>query len=69
MDLLPVASSLFSLDDLIRPVQNRLRNRQADLLGGLQIDHKLELRRLFHGKIGGLGAFQNLVHVTAARAY
>ena len=51
------------LDDLIRPRQHIRRNRQADLLGCFQVDDQLELRRLLHGKIGGLGAFQNLVHV------
>ena len=41
--------------------QHLRRNRQADLLGGFQIDDQLELRRLLDGQIGGLGAFQNLV--------
>ena len=30
---------------------------------GFQIDDELELRRLLHGEIGGLSAFQNLVHI------
>src|SRR5215470_13664498 len=29
-------------------------------LGGLEVDHQLELRRLFHGEIPGLGAFEDL---------
>jgi len=45
-----------SLDHLIRPIQNRLRYRKADLLGRLQIDDELELRGLFHREIGGLGS-------------
>ena len=49
------------LNDFIRPRQHVRRNRQADLLGGFEIDDELELRRLLDGKIGGLGAFQNLV--------
>ena len=46
-----------SLNHLVRPIQQRLRNRQADLLGCFQIDDELELLRLLHRKIGGLGAF------------
>jgi hypothetical protein len=45
------------LDHLVCPVQHRLRNRQADLLGRLEVYHQLELRRLLHGDISGLGAF------------
>ena len=33
-------------DHFIRPHQHVRRNRQADLLGGFQIDDELELRRL-----------------------
>ena len=32
-----------------------------------QIDDELELRRLLHRKIGGLGAFQDLIDKVAAR--
>ena len=31
--------NLKSLNDLVRPIQHRLRNRQADLLRRLEIDH------------------------------
>ena len=37
------------LDHPVRLVQHRLRNRETDLIGGLQVDHKLELRRLLYG--------------------
>jgi len=37
------------LDDPIRPLQERRRNRQAESLGGLSVDDQLELRRLLHG--------------------
>src|SRR5215468_10453978 len=46
---------------LIRSCQHIGRNREADLLGGLQIDHQLKLHRLLDRKIGGLGTFENLV--------
>jgi hypothetical protein len=45
-----------SLDQLGRPGEHLWRNRQADLLGGLLIDHELKLRRLLHRQIGGFGA-------------
>ena len=53
---------------LIRPRQHIRRNRQADLLRGFQIDDQLELCRLLDGQIGGLGAFQNLVHIRSGAA-
>ena len=49
--------------DSIRPRQHIRRNRQADLLGGLEIDHKLKLHRLFDWQIGWLGTFEDSVHV------
>ena len=54
----PPAFRLLSLDHLIRPEQHRLRNRQADLLRRLEINHQLELRWLLYWKVGGLGAFK-----------
>ena len=54
---------LLSLDHLIRPVQHRLRDCDADLFRGLEIEHEFELHRLLHGKIGGLGSLQDSVHV------
>jgi hypothetical protein len=52
-----------SFNDSIRPHQHVGWNRQTDLLGRFQVDDQLELLGLLHRKIGGLGAFQNLVHV------
>src|SRR6266851_7078422 len=37
-----------SLDHLIRPLQERRRNRQAEGLGGLEVDDQLDLRRLLY---------------------
>ena len=42
-------------------VQHRLRNRQADLLRRLEINHQLELCRLLHRQIGRLGSLQDSV--------
>src|SRR5439155_15936125 len=52
-----------SFDHLIRPKKNRLRNRQADLLGRLEINDQLKLRWLLDWQIGWLGAFQDLIDV------
>ena len=51
------------LDHSVRSRQHIRRNRQADLLGRLEIDHELEFRGLFDRNVGWLGAFQNLVNV------
>src|SRR5437899_8690944 len=57
-----------SFNDLIRPPQNRLRDRDAECLGRLEVDHQLELHRLFDGKVGGLGAPEDLVDITGGAA-
>src|SRR5215813_302929 len=49
--------------DLVRPLEQPLRNRQAQRLRGLEIDHQLELHWLLDGQVGGLGALQDLVDV------
>jgi hypothetical protein len=36
------------LDDLVRPQEERLRDRQAERFGSFVVDHQLELRRLRH---------------------
>jgi hypothetical protein len=41
------------LDYLIRSLQERRRDRQAERLGGLEVDDQLELRGLLNGEIGG----------------
>src|SRR5947207_6051287 len=55
-----------SFDHLIRPKKNRLRNRQADLLGGFQIDDQLEFCWLLHRQITRLPAFEDLVNVSGS---
>src|SRR5215468_4820530 len=51
------------LDDLVRPRQHRRRDREAERLGGLEVDHQLELRRLLDRKVSGLGTLEDLVDV------
>src|SRR6266498_1916406 len=60
---LPTALCPLSLDHLVRSNQHLLWNRHADLLRRFQIDDELELRRLLHGEIGGLRAFEDLIHI------
>src|SRR5262249_47401856 len=54
-------ASLF--DHLVGEREQLGRNVEAQHLGGLEIDDQLELGRLLDGEVGGLGAFQYLVHV------
>src|SRR5215813_6621062 len=49
------------LDHLIGPCQQRLRDRQAQRLGRLQVDDQLELGRLLDWYISRFGTLQNLV--------
>src|SRR5574341_1986210 len=55
------AAALF--DDLIRPQQQRRRDREAESLGGLAVDHELEFRGVLDGKVCWTGAFEDLVDV------
>ena len=50
-----------SFDDLIRAQQQRRRDREAERLGGLQVDHQLELRGLLDGEVARLGTLDDLV--------
>src|SRR5262247_4141899 len=52
-----------SFDHLIRPLQERRRDREAESLGGLEVDDQLELNGLFDRKVGGFGALQDLVDI------
>jgi hypothetical protein len=45
----------FSLDHLIRPLQERRRDRQPESLGGPEVDDEFEVRRLLDGQIRRLG--------------
>src|SRR4030095_11682521 len=54
---------LASLYDLIRPRQQRRRDRQAEGLGSLEVDNQLVLDRLLDRKIARPSALENLVHV------
>ena len=46
------------LDDLVRPQQQRLRDRAPERLGGLEIDDQLELRGLLDWQVRRLGTLR-----------
>ena len=48
------------LDDLVGPLEQRLRDGEPERLGGLEVDDQLELGGLLHGQVGGLGALEDL---------
>src|SRR6185436_18650408 len=50
-----------SFDYLIRPREQRGRNRQAEGLGGLEVDDELELGWLFDRQVGRLRALEDLI--------
>src|SRR4026209_1838258 len=47
----------------VRSRQHIRRNREADLLCGLEINDELKLCRLLDGEISGFGAFEDLIDV------
>src|SRR6266446_1513120 len=53
------------LNHLIRPLQERRRDGQAEGLGGLEVDDQFEGRGLLDGKLGRLGTFENFVYVVS----
>src|SRR5215467_7890883 len=55
-----------SLDHLIRPCQQRGRDRETESFGGLEVDDELELGGLLDRQVGRLGTFQDLVHVQSS---
>jgi len=55
-------------DDLVGAGENRWRHGEAELLGGLEVDHQLEGRRLLDRQIGGLLALENPSGVNASLA-
>src|SRR5205085_11104388 len=58
------SSCLTSSPDHLMGLQEDGRgNRQAQGLGGLRVDDQLELGGLLHGEVGGIGSFENLVHI------
>jgi hypothetical protein len=57
-----------SLDHLISSGQQRFRNGQAERLGGLEVDYKVELGRPLDGELATLLAFEDTTDVPASLA-
>src|SRR5262245_57614563 len=55
-----------SLDDFIRPRQHLGRDREAQSLRRLEIDHEPDLDWLLDGEVGGFGPLEDLVDVAGA---
>jgi hypothetical protein len=51
------------LDDLVRAQQQRLRDREAERLGRLEVDYELELGGLLDREVSGLGPFEDLIDI------
>src|SRR5215510_6861175 len=64
----PRWSSTGLLDDLVGSFQHQRRDREAERLGGLEVDDQLEFCGLLDGKIAGLGPLEDLVHVAGGDA-
>ena len=61
---MPCAEQSFSwIDHLIRPQQQRRRDGEPERLGGLRIDHELEVGGWYEGKISWVGTFENAIDV------
>ena len=56
-------------EHLIGQQEQRWRHRDPQRLGGLQIDHELELHGLLDREVGGLGTFQDLVYIVAGAKF
>src|SRR5215472_16216936 len=51
------------LDHLVRLEEERRGHEQTECLGGLQVDHELELHRLLDRKVRRLRPLEDLVHI------
>src|SRR5215831_6545120 len=58
----------YSLNHLISPQEDRLRDNESECLGRVCIDDQLELVRLLNGQVSRLRSFKNLVDVCRCAA-
>ena len=55
------------LDHLVGADEDRLRDREAEGVRGLEIDHEVDLRQLQNRQVRGLGALKNATDVGGGR--
>ena len=67
MPITAVSSCNNLLDQLIHAREQRQWNCEGEHPRSFEIDGKLELGRLFDRNVGGVGAFQDLSAISAAR--
>src|SRR6516162_4883341 len=65
---LQVVLIIGSLDHLVGEGEQLVWNLEAERLGGLEIDHQLELGWLHHRQVGGFLAFENAPHIDPSLA-
>ena len=56
------------LDDFVRSRQHIRRNREPQIVSGLEVDDQIVSYRLIDGQVGGIGTLQNLVHIVGCAA-
>src|SRR5262249_25683080 len=59
------AAILSLFDHLVCDGEYARRNGEAERLGGVKVDHELELGRLHDRQVGGLGTLENAARVDA----
>src|SRR6266581_903418 len=57
-----------SLEHLVRSQEERLRDREPERLGGLEVDDELKFCCLLDRQVGWFGALQNLIDVGGGKA-
>src|SRR5262249_3910303 len=57
-----------SLDQLVGADKHGAGNDEAEGFRGLEVDDEVELGRLLHGQVGGLGPLEDLLHVAGGAA-
>src|SRR5262245_28772055 len=61
-------SKIRLVDHLVGEDVELRRDRHAERVGGLAIDHQVEFRRLLDRQVAGLGAFEDLIHIRRGAA-
>src|SRR5436190_11083761 len=55
-----------SFDHLVGAAEQRQRDREAERLGGLEVDYQLDFRCLLHWQVGWLLALENTTGIYAS---